>query len=133
MVAEKNVSVLIIDDNDMIREVLRLTLRSDGYNVVGEAADGASGLELVAKLKPDVLCLDILMPKISGLNVLKMVKSKLPRTAVLMITGQNDREVVNEALSAGASGFILKPFNTGTVLATMDKVVAKLRANAASS
>jgi two-component system chemotaxis response regulator CheY len=130
MAADRNISVLIIDDNDMIREVLRVTLRSDGYNVVGEAADGASGLELVAKLKPDVLCLDILMPKISGLNVLKMVKTKLPRTAVLMITGQNDREVVQEALAAGASGFILKPFNTGTVLATMEKVAAKLRAGA---
>lgn len=133
MAADRNITVLIIDDNDMIREVLRVTLRSDGYNVVGEAADGASGLELVAKLKPDVVCLDILMPKISGLNVLKMVKSKLPRTAVLMITGQNEREVVQEALAHGASGFILKPFNTGTVLATMEKVAAKLRTGAAAS
>ncbi len=128
MPSERNVNVLIIDDNDMMREVLRVTLRSDGYNVVGEATDGMAGLEMVAKLKPDVICLDIQMPKINGLNVLKMVKEKLPRTAVLMITGQSERSIVQEALAGGASGFILKPFNTGTILSTMEKVVAKMRA-----
>lgn len=127
MPSERNVNVLIIDDNDMMREVLRVTLRADGYNVVGEATDGVAGLEMAFKLKPDVICLDIQMPKINGLNVLKMVKEKMPRTAVLMITGQSERAIVQEALAGGASGFILKPFNTGTILGTMEKVVAKMR------
>ncbi len=127
MASERNVNVLIIDDNDMMREVLRVTLRADGYNVVGEATDGVAGLEMVFKLKPDVICLDIQMPKINGLNVLKMVKEKMPRTAVLMITGNSERATVQEALAGGASGFILKPFNTGTILGTMEKVVAKMR------
>ena len=128
MANERNVTVLIIDDNDMMREVLRVSLRSDGYNVIGEATDGVAGLEMAFKLKPDVICLDILMPKINGLNVLKMVKEKLPRVSVLMITGQNERAIVQQALAGGASGFILKPFNTGTILGTMEKVVAKMRA-----
>lgn len=129
MATEKNIGVLIIDDNDMMREVLRVTLRSDGYNVLGEATDGVSGLEMAFKLKPDVICLDIIMPRIDGLKLLTILKEKLPRVAVLMITGQNDRAVVQQALASGASGFILKPFNTATILGTMEKVCAKMRPN----
>jgi two-component system chemotaxis response regulator CheY len=129
MATEKNIGVLIIDDNDMMREVLRVTLRSDGYNVLGEATDGVSGLEMAFKLKPDVICLDIIMPKIDGLKLLAILKEKVPRVAVLMITGQNDRTVVQQALSLGASGFILKPFNTATILGTMEKVCSKMRPN----
>ncbi len=124
---DRNIKVIIIDDNDLIRELLRITLRSDGYEVVGEATDGESGLLLAAKLKPDIICLDIMMPKISGLDVLKRVKTMLPRTAVLMITAKNDLATVKEVLAAGASGLILKPFNTGTVLSTLEKVATKLK------
>lgn len=132
MANERNVRVLIIDDNDTMRSVLRVTLRSDGYEVVGEAADGENGLILTAKLKPDIICLDIMMPKITGVDVLKRVKEVAPRTAVLMITAKNDRATIQEVLAAGANGLILKPFNTGTVLSTMEKVVAKMRSTVAS-
>ena len=127
MATNRNLKVLIIDDNDMTREVLRVTLRSDGYEVIGEAADGENGLILAAKLKPDIICLDIIMPKISGIDVLKRVKEILPRTVVLMITGKNDRPTVQEVLGAGANGLIIKPFNTGTVLSTLEKVTGKLK------
>jgi two-component system chemotaxis response regulator CheY len=124
---EKNIRVLIIDDNEMMRDLLRLTLRTDGYDVVGAAADGATGLEMVAKFKPHLVCLDIDMPKISGINVLKMIKSKLPETAVLMISGKNETDVVKQALAEGASGFILKPFKIGPLLEKLDSITAKLR------
>ena len=124
---DRNLKVIIIDDNDVIRELLRITLRSDGYEIIGEAADGEGGLLMVAKLKPDMVCLDIMMPKISGIDVLKRIKAILPHTAVLMITAKNDLATVKEVLAAGASGLILKPFNTGTVLSTMEKVATKLK------
>jgi two-component system, chemotaxis family, chemotaxis protein CheY len=124
---DRNLKVIIIDDNDVIRELLRITLRSDGYEIIGEAADGEGGLLMVAKLKPDMVCLDIMMPKISGIDVLKRIKAILPHTAVLMITAKNDLATVKEVLAAGASGLILKPFNTGTVLSTMEKVASKLK------
>ena len=127
MTQEKNVNVIIIDDNEMTREVLRVTLRSDGYQVVGEAADGESGLEIVRRLKPDVVFLDVIMPRISGLDVLKQLKQALPKVVVLMVTGNSDRPTVQAALQNGASGFILKPFNTATVLNTVETALQRTR------
>ena len=66
---KKNAKILLIDDNDVTREVLRVILRSEGYHVVGEATDGGSGLELAFKLKPDLILLDIVMPKIGRAHV----------------------------------------------------------------
>lgn len=124
---EKNIRTIIIDDNDMTREVLRVTLRSDGYQVIGEATDGETGLEIVCRLKPDVVFLDVIMPRVSGLEVLKQIKQILPKVVVLMVTGSADRPTVHAALQSGASGFILKPFNTGTVLDTVENALQRMR------
>lgn len=122
----KDVRILIIDDDAITREVLRVTLRGAGYSVVGEAADGAPGLELALKLRPHIICLDVLMPHSNGLDVLKQIKERLPQTLVLMVTGNRDRETVQGAIQGGANGFIIKPFNTGKVLDAMAQAVAKL-------
>lgn len=124
---DKHISAVIIDDNEMTRELLRTALRNDGYQVLGEATDGVSGLEMILRAKPDVVFLDILMPGASGLDVLQQVRQALPRCAVLMVTGSSDRDTVQTALARGAHGFILKPFNTATVLKTMDAAIARAR------
>lgn len=127
MSVEKDINVVIIDDNEMTREILRVTLRADGYQVVGEATDGETGLELVKRTRPDVIFLDVIMPRISGLEVLKQIRQILPRCAVLMVTGQNDRSTVHAALQNGASGIILKPFNTGTVISTVEGALQRMK------
>lgn len=132
MVSKKGLSVIIIDDNEMTRAVLRMALQGDTYDVVGDAASGKLGLEMVGKLKPDLICLDINMPDSNGLDLLEQIKKALPQTLVLMVTAANDRETVKTALQRGANGFILKPFNPGTVLDTIDKVTAALRAKKAA-
>jgi two-component system chemotaxis response regulator CheY len=119
--------VVIVDDNEMIREVLRVMLRSHDFEVAGEATDGDSGLEMALSARPDVVCLDVVMPTTNGLDVLKEIKAKLPHTVVLMVTGNRDRDTVTAALQTGADGFILKPFNTGTVIDTVQKALAKSR------
>jgi len=119
--------VVIIDDNEMIREVLRVMLRSHEYDVAGEATDGDSGLEVTISERPDIVCLDVTMPTTDGLTVLKEIKQKLPHTVVLMVTGNRDRDTVQAALKDGADGFILKPFNTGTVIDTVRKALTKSR------
>ena len=126
----KNINVVIVDDNEMTREILRVALRSDGYNVVGEAADGESGLELIKRCKPDVIFLDIMMPGMSGIDLLKQGRALLPRSAILMVTGSSDRQTVQAALQNGAHGFILKPFNTGTVLDTVVSALQRARGSA---
>lgn len=122
----KNISILLVDDNDVTREVLRVVLRSEGYHVVGEATDGGSGLEMALKLKPNIILLDVVMPKVSGLEILPRLKELVPDSRVLLVTGNKDQETVTEAVRAGIHGFILKPFNAQKILDTVAGIVAKL-------
>lgn len=122
-------NVLIIDDNEMTRTLLRTILSADGYAVVGEASNSKNGLEQAMRLKPNVVCLDILMPDGSGVDLLKEIKKDLPKTVVMMVTSQRDIETVKECLAHGATGFILKPFNAGIVVKTIKEAI--IRANTA--
>ena len=121
-----NVTVLIIDDNDVSRSMLRHILASEHYRVIGEAGNGRLGLELAERLKPNIICLDINMPTQNGIEVLKVVKESLPQIEVLMVTGNNDRDSVSEAMQLGAAGYIVKPFNPTTLLRTLEQAVLKL-------
>jgi len=123
----ENVSILLIDDNDITREVLRVVLRSERYNVVGEATDGGTGLDMALKLRPHIILLDVVMPKISGLEILPKIKDMLPDTMVLMVTASKDNETVSEAVKAGIHGFILKPFNAQKIIDTVAGVAAKIK------
>ena len=113
-------SVVIIDDDALIREVLRLILREAGYEVVAEAGDGAAGLAAVARHRPAAVCLDINMPGESGLAVLEKIKAGHPDMPVIMITGDATAETVKDAIAKGARGYVLKPFNPARVFAAME-------------
>ena len=128
--SNQNVSILLVDDNDITREVLRVVLRSENYNVVGEATDGGTGLDLALKLRPDIIMLDVVMPKVSGLEVLPKIKDMLPESRVLLVTASKDTETISEAVQAGIHGFILKPFNAQKILDTVADVVAKMKPKA---
>ncbi|HJV51795.1 MAG TPA: response regulator [Noviherbaspirillum sp.] len=127
-----DVTFLIIDDNDISRSMMRHLLNSSKYHVVGEAGKGQIGLALVEKLQPNIVCLDIVMPDLSGLEVLKRIKAQAPHTEVLMVTGNKDRDTVMEAIEHGACGYIVKPFNPETLLRTVEKAVAKVRTQTAA-
>lgn len=115
--------VLIVDDNDLMRTLLRGILRSESCEVIGEAKNGLIALDLVEKLAPDVVFLDVMMPEMDGLEVLQNVKAKHPGVRVIMITGNPSVENVQESIQGGASGFIVKPFNTAKVLDTLHKTL----------
>lgn len=124
-------SVLIVDDNGTMRALLRGILRSDeadDYSVVGEASDGDSAMEMALRLKPDIIFLDIVMPKSNGLEVLKQIRAQLPQTVVLMVTSSHDSATVRAAVDGGASGYIVKPFNSSTILNMVRQAVEKSRA-----
>ena len=120
------VTFLIIDDNDVSRSMMRHVLNTHKFKVVGEAASAQVGLELFEKLEPSVVCLDIGLPDRSGLEVLKRTKELAPATEVLMVTGNNDRNSVMEAVQGGAAGYIVKPFNAATLLRTVEQAAAKV-------
>jgi two-component system chemotaxis response regulator CheY len=119
--------VLLVDDNDMTRTLLRGILVSEQYQLAGEANNGEHGLEMALRLKPELVCLDIQMPKTDGLEVLKQLKAELPRTVVVMVTGSAERETVQAAIAGGADGYIVKPFNSARVLDTIKGALEKMR------
>lgn len=117
--------ILIADDNDMTRSLLRALLRGHDYDVVGEARNGQSAVELAARLKPDIVCMDVMMPEMNGIEALCQIKSAQPKIDVVMVTGNADADTVQEAIMSGASGFIIKPFNAARVLDALAKVIAR--------
>lgn len=119
--------VLLIDDNDMTRTLLRGILKNADYEIVGEASNGEQGLEMALRLRVDAICLDVQMPKSDGLAVLRQIKEQMPRTAVVMITGSSDRDTVQTAIAGGADGYVVKPFNSARVLDAMTAALAKVR------
>lgn len=118
-------NVLIVDDNEMTRALLRSILSAEGYIVQAEASNSKNGLEQILRLKPSVLFLDIQLPDGSGVEILKQVMADLPKTIVLMVTGMHDADTVKTCLGAGAKGFIIKPFNASIVLKTVKDALAR--------
>lgn len=127
MPGKNKVKVLIVDDNDLMRTLLRGILRGDEYDIVGEAKNGLIASELAERLQPDIVCMDVMMPEMDGLEALMNIKAAHPDIAVIMITGNPSVENVQESIQGGASGFIVKPFNAARVLDTL-KLALKKRA-----
>lgn len=127
MSVDKKITVLIVDDNASTRMLLRAIVREDErYVLVGEASNGTDAIEMALRLKPQIICLDNVMPKVSGLDVLQAVRPQLPGTVILMVTGSSDRETVQAAIQNGANGYIVKPFNAARVLAAMEQATAAM-------
>lgn len=127
MAGNNKISVLLIDDSEMTRSVLRTIIKGDTFDVVAEAKNGATGLERTYMLHPDIVCLDISMPDMGGIEVLKQIKSELTDTVVLMVTSSNDADTVQAAIDSGADGFIIKPFVVATVQDMMRTAANKVR------
>ena len=109
MAAAGAARVLVVDDEPAVRESLGRTLRFEGYDVV-EAADGVDALDAVEKHSPDLVILDVMMPRIDGLDVLRAVRSN-PRTAgvpVVMFTAAGEGELRDHAMRQGATGYWVK-------------------------
>jgi two-component system chemotaxis response regulator CheY len=119
--------ILIVDDNDLIRTLLRGILRNEEYQIIGEARNGVVALEMVERDKPDLICMDVMMPEMDGLEALQNIKTAHPEIIVVMITGSPSAENVRESIKGGASGFIIKPFNTAKVLDTIERALGSAK------
>lgn len=117
-------TILIADDHDIIREGIKNVLgKSPLYKVVGEAVDGEDALEKVEKLKPDVLLLDISMPKISGLEIISQVHRRCPETKILIVTLHKANAYIMKALKAGVRGYLSKENTAEDLLPALRKVI----------
>src|SRR5471032_379191 len=119
MDADKRTRVFIIDDNELVRMLLRTMIHGDLYNDIGEAATAEAALARLPALLPDLVRLDVMLPDSYGLALLKQIRLLLPECVLLMITSCNERSTVETAMRDGAKGFIIKPFSQGLVLDTM--------------
>ena len=128
--ARRRISIVIADDNDMMRTILRGMLRGNDYNVVGEARNGQAAVDTAERLNPDVICMDVMMPEMDGIEAMGLIKARRPQTEFVMITSSADPETVQNSIQNGASGFIIKPFNAARVLDTLDKIIARMRQKA---
>jgi DNA-binding NarL/FixJ family response regulator len=103
------IRVLIVDDHAVVRQGLRTFLElQDEIEVVGEAADGIEAVELVQRTKPDVALLDLIMPRLGGLEAIRRIREVAPATRVLVLTSFADDDTVLPAVRAGAAGYLLK-------------------------
>jgi two-component system chemotaxis response regulator CheY len=125
----KELSVVIADDDDITREMLRGVLRAAGLHVVGEASDGARAIEIYGKLKPAIVCLDIDMPVMNGMEALKKIRESDAHTIVLMITALATGDNVRGAIAEHANGIIAKPFNTAKILVEIERALTARRAS----
>lgn len=104
-----SVTIVLADDHPLVRKGLKAVLEAEAdFRVVAEAGDGLEALRLVEKLEPDVLVIDLMLPGLSGLDVLSIACQRSPRTRAVVLSMYNDEEFVFQALKNGAIGYVLK-------------------------
>ena len=116
-------NILVVDDAAFMRMMLKDILTNNGYNIAGEAENGAVAVEKYKELKPDAVTMDITMPEKDGIQALKEIKDLDTSAVVLMCSAMGQQQMVIEAIQAGAKDFIVKPFDADRVLAAIKKAV----------
>lgn len=114
--------VLIVDDAIFMRHTLKTMLENNDYEIVGMAEDGLEAITMFKALNPDIITMDITMPKMSGLEALGEIKNINPNAKIVMITAMGQETMVREAIVAGASNFIVKPFKEEKVVDVLSRL-----------
>ncbi|KWV54809.1 LuxR family transcriptional regulator [Rhizobium altiplani] len=122
---DRSISVLLVDNHPLVLEGLRAVLETyEHIRVVGTAGGVTQGLELAAVEMPDIVLLDINMPKISGIDAIELFRSALPSTKVLMLSMHDNREYISASILRGATGYILKDVPNEEIVAAIETVAA---------
>jgi two-component system chemotaxis response regulator CheY len=117
--------ILIADDASFMRQMIREIIEPEGHEVVGEATNGIEAVDLYNELSPDLVTMDIVMPKRSGIDAVKAILAEHPTACVVMCSALGQETLVMEALQAGARDFIVKPFKPDSVVSTIAKLLEK--------
>ena len=120
----KPVRIVIADDHGLVRQGFRgMLAREEAFEVVGEAEDGREAVEISSRLRPDLVLMDVRMPRMGGLAATREIKQMLPETSVLMVTMQENPDYLVKAVKAGAAGYILKGAPNSEILGSIRAVL----------
>ena len=119
-------NILICDDAAFMRMMIKDILTKNGYNIVGEAENGAKAVEKYNELKPDLVLMDITMPEMDGIEALKKIKSGDPNASIIMCSAMGQQAMVIESIQSGAKDFIVKPFQADRVLEAVVQLLTVL-------
>lgn len=117
-------TVLVVDDVAFVRKTLTQILTEGLFQVVGEAVDGSEAIEMYAKLQPDLVTMDIVMPKLGGIEATRRLVSYDKDAKVVIVSAMNQENLVMDAINVGACDYILKPFSAKDVIQTLERVLA---------
>jgi CheY-like chemotaxis protein len=115
--------ILTVDDNPIVRADLRLILEDAGFEVVPDARDGVEAVDLARRHKPDLVLIDLSLPRIDGVEATRRILDERD-VPVVALTGRSRGDFVQRAVDAGAVGHVLKPFNRGELVATVSEALA---------
>lgn len=114
--------VLVVDDAAFMRIAIKRILDGNGFEVIGEAENGAIAVKKYKELRPDIVTMDITMPEMTGIEALKSIREFDPGAKVVMVSAMGQEVMVREAVKFGAQSFIIKPFKNDHVIQTLTKV-----------
>jgi two-component system chemotaxis response regulator CheY len=117
------VRILVADDADFMYEMLENLIDKNHYEVVGYAADGEEAVRKFKDLSPDLITMDILMPRMNGIKSIKEIRRLQPKARILVISALSDPDLVKEAIAAGAADYITKPFSVSDLKNRIAKVM----------
>ena len=122
------ISILLVEDHNVVRQALKMLIDADPeLEVIGEAADGNDALSLAVKLVPDIMIVDLMIPKLSGLEVTRQVSKKVPETKIMILTMHSDEAYVIDALRNGASAYLLKDASADELMIALHRVSEGMR------
>ena len=123
MVLGSGQRVLIVDDSPIMRQILVNIFTSNGFIIAGEAADGIEAVQMFETLNPDLTTLDIVMPKMRGIEALEIIMGKFPTAKVVMASSVSDARTVMNCLKIGARQYITKPYEEEKIISAVKKAL----------